>query len=127
MPTRTPKLHRESFSVLVVNDNLAQRYAVARSLRDAGYMTMEAASGAEALEFGEYVAAVVLDIHLPDVEGFEVCRLLRRNPKTSALPIIHLTARHVTVEDERASRASGAAAYFTSSVTPEVLVCAIDN
>ncbi|HVE52545.1 MAG TPA: response regulator, partial [Ramlibacter sp.] len=70
-------LVRAEHSILVVDDNASTRYATARSLRAAGFNTLEAAAGAEALELVEYVSAVVLDVHLPDLMGFEVCRLLR--------------------------------------------------
>lgn len=118
--------NREYLSVLVVDDHPQNRYGTARMLRAAGYKTMEAASGAEALEFAEYVAAVVLDIHLPDVMGFEVCRMLRKDPRTTTLPIVHITAKHVTEEDRLESRTAGADAYFTSPPDPGELVKTID-
>ncbi|HEY8357560.1 MAG TPA: response regulator [Ramlibacter sp.] len=119
--------NREFLSVLVVDDHPPNRYGTARMLRAAGYKTMEAASGSEALEFAEYVAAVVLDIHLPDVMGFEVCRMLRKDPRTSSLPIVHITAKHLTEEDRWESRKSGADAFFISPVDPAELVTAIDE
>jgi len=118
--------NREILSVLVVDDHTQNRYGTARMLRAAGYKTMEAASGAEALEFAEYVCAVVLDIHLPDLMGFEVCRMLRKDPRTANLPIIHVTAKHITEEDRRESQESGANAYFRSPPDPDELVKTID-
>jgi len=118
--------HREILSVLVVDDHAQNRYGTARMLRAAGYKTMEAASGAEALEFAEYVSAVVLDIHLPDLMGFEVCRMLRKDPRTCALPIVHVTAKHLTEEDRQESQEAGADAYFRSPADPEELVKTID-
>ncbi|QJW84411.1 response regulator [Ramlibacter terrae] len=120
-------LNREILSVLVVDDHPQNRYGTARMLRAAGYKTMEAASGAEALEFAEYVAAVVLDIHLPDVIGFEVCRMLRKDPRTSTLPIIHMTAGNPTDEDLRESREAGANAFFVAPPDPGELVKTIDG
>ncbi|MDB5753142.1 MAG: hybrid sensor histidine kinase/response regulator [Ramlibacter sp.] len=120
-------LNRGLLSVLVVDDHPQQRYGTARTLRAAGYKTMEAASGSEALEFAEYVAAVVLDIHLPDVMGFEVCRLLRKDPRTSSVPIVHITAMYLSEEDHWESRKSGADAYFTSPADPAQLVATIDE
>src|SRR3954471_21154405 len=85
MPTR----------ILIVEDDPDIAELVARYLDKAGFMTERAASGREALQT---VAArvpdlLVLDLMLPHVDGLEVCRLLRVNEATAAIPIIMLTAR----------------------------------
>ena len=99
--------HRADFSVLVVDDSAASRYAVARGLQAEGYKTLEASAGAQALELADYASAVVLDVHLPDIHGLEVCRLMRsRNPE---LPIVHVSAVYVTEQDQRAGEEAGAA------------------
>lgn len=117
----------ENVSVLVVDDHRAKRYALARGLRAAGFRTVEAAGGAEALDLAQYVSAVVLDVHLPDVHGLEVCRLLRANPSTAALPIVHVSAVYVSEQDQRAGQAAGADAYLTAPVTIETLVDTISG
>jgi hypothetical protein len=83
---------RSGQSVLVVDDNAAAKYAMARMLRSLGFCTVEASGGAEALELSEFVSAVVIDVNLPDVNGFEVCRMLRARRSTALLPIIHVSA-----------------------------------
>ena len=118
---------REQFSILVVDDNESARYAMARGLRAAGYKTMEACSGAQALEFAEYVSAVILDVHLPDLLGWEVCRLLRSRQSTSNVPVIHVSARHASGADTAQSRDCGADAFFSSPVDPEALVALLDR
>jgi CheY-like chemotaxis protein len=112
----------KNFSVLVVDDHAANRYAVSRALRAAGFKTVEAAGGAEALELAHFVSAVVLDVHLPDVHGLEVCRLLRSHPSTAKLPIVHVSAVYVSEADRLAGEAAGADAYLTTPVPPETLV-----
>lgn len=84
-------IDRSRHTVLVVDDNPATRYATARALRAGGFRTIEAANGADAIERsrGE-VSALVLDVHLPDMTGFEVCARVRGAAETSVLPIIHL-------------------------------------
>jgi CheY-like chemotaxis protein len=119
--------NRSLLSILVVDDHETGRYATSRALRALGYKTMETASGSEALEFAEYVAAVVLDIQLPDLLGFEVCRLLRRDPRTSSLPIVHVTAVHRSEADYFESVKSGADAFFTRPVDPVELVAVLDK
>src|SRR5690349_9562087 len=118
---------RAPHTVLVVDDAESSRYAVSRALRAAGFKTMEAAAGAQALELAEYVSAVVLDVHLPDVHGFEVCRLLRGNPKTSTVPVIHMSAVYVSPEDRAAGQLAGADAYMVSPVDTTELAATIDR
>jgi CheY-like chemotaxis protein len=125
---RTPSLpDRARFTVLVVDDTRAARYAMARGLRAAGYRTLEAAGGAEALQLAGSSSAVVLDMHLPDVHGLEVCRLLRADPRTTALPILHVTAIELEPHHKESALAAGADGFFVAPVNPEDLVEAIDG
>ena len=80
--------------ILVVDDTEANRYAVVRHLRKAGYLALEALDGRRALESiaRELPDLVVLDIRMPEMDGFEVVRRLRADPKTAHLPILHLSA-----------------------------------
>lgn len=120
-------MDRTQHSILVVDDKASSRYATARVLKAAGYNVVEAAAGAEALELVEFVSAVVLDVHLPDLLGFEVCRLLRNRPSTAKLPVVHLSAVYVKDEDRAAGLKSGADAYLVSPVDPAALVAQIDE
>jgi PAS domain S-box-containing protein len=114
-------------TVLVVDDNPTARYSTARVLRAAGFATVETAGGAQALELAaEGVAAVVLDVHLPDLHGFEVCRLLRSQPATATLPVIHVSAVHVKPDDQALGLRTGADAYLLSPVEPQVLVATLE-
>ena len=118
---------RSTHSVLVVDDAESSRYALSRGLRAEGFQTVEAAAGAQALELAEYVSAVVLDVHLPDVHGFEVCRLLRSNPKTAGVPIIHVSGVYVKDEHRVAGTRAGADAYLVSPVDTAELAALIDR
>ena len=120
-------LDRSQHSVLVVDDNASSRYATARALKAAGYNTVEAVAGAEALELADFVSAVVLDVHLPDLLGFEVCRLMRDRPATATLPIVHVSAVYVTEEDRSTGLHAGADAYLVSPVDPETLLATLDQ
>ena len=68
---------------------------------------------------------MVLDVHLPDIDGFELCRVLRSKPETNRLPVLHLTAAYVTDEDKVRGLDSGADAYLTRPVEPAVLVATV--
>ena len=119
-------IDRAGHVVLVVDDNAATRYSTARVLRAAGFHTLEAGSAGEALALiANGVSAVVLDVHLPDMSGFEVCRLLRADPVTAALPVVHLSAEFTRNEDRVAGLEAGADAYLVHPVEPAVLVATV--
>jgi CheY-like chemotaxis protein len=120
-------IDRTHHSILVVDDNASSRYATARSLRAAGFNTVEAAAGAEALELVDFVSAVVLDVHLPDLMGFEVCRLLRTRTATATLPVVHVSAIYVSQAEQAAGMAAGADAYMVAPVDPDALVGTLDQ
>lgn len=120
-----PILDRPRFTVLVVDDNAGARYAMAKTLENAGYKTIQAAGGAEALLLTDLVSAVVLDVHLPDLHGLEVCRLMRRD-RAPSFPIIHISAVFTEHADRVLATAAGADEYFVSPVDPALLVSTLD-
>ena len=105
--------------ILAIEDDERIRTAVRLALEDEGWEVLEAANGQEAFaSFSEKPADVVLiDIMLPDIDGFEVCRTLRR---TSAVPIIMVTARADT-HDVVAGLEAGADDYLTKPFAPKEL------
>lgn len=114
--------------VLVVDDNPVTRYSTSRVLRAAGYRTREAATGSEALDAAdEDVSAVVLDVHLPDFNGFEVCRKLRERDNFVRLPVIHLSAAYVDINDKVRGLDSGSDAYMTHPADPDLLVASLQS
>jgi signal transduction histidine kinase len=113
--------------LLVVDDNVATRYATSRVLRAAGFEVLECESGEEALDEVERgVDLVVLDVNLPGIDGFEVCRRIRADPQTAILPIVHLSASFVEDHDRESGYDAGADQYLTHPVEPVVLVGAIN-
>ncbi len=81
--------------ILVVEDEADLRGLLDRQLRRAGYEVLTAEDGVEALEraWREPLDLVLLDLMLPHLDGGEVCRRLRSDPRTAALPVIMLTAK----------------------------------
>lgn len=121
-----PTIDRAVHTVLVVDDNPATRYATGRVIRAAGFRTAEAGSGAEALDLvAAGVSAVVLDVHLPDIDGFEVCRQIRANPATATLPVVHLSAEYIRNEDRVTGLNAGADGYMVHPAEPAVLVATL--
>jgi CheY-like chemotaxis protein len=79
--------------VLVVDDEAYSRYATVRALQAAGFDVRECSNGLEGLRAArEQPDVIILDIRLPDTDGFEVCRLLKSDPATRAIPVILKTA-----------------------------------
>ena len=82
-------------ALILVCDDLEQgRYVTARILKNAGFRVIEAASGQEAIDLAEREKPdlLLLDIRLPDIDGFEVCRRLRENSNLSSLAIVQTSA-----------------------------------
>ena len=104
----------ERARVLVVDDNDSLRYTVVRSLREAGYEVVEARNGAEAMALAsEDPDLITLDVNLPDKSGLEVCGLLKKDPATSHIPILQLSASFVDAESRVRGLQGGADAYLT--------------
>lgn len=129
MPTSamiSPTIDRSLYTVLVVDDNPVTRYATARVIRAAGFQTEEAGTGSAAISAAQRdISAVVLDVHLPDMDGFEVCRVLRADAKTELTPIIHLSATFVQSEHKVAGLNAGADAYMVHPAEPALMVATL--
>jgi PAS domain S-box-containing protein len=110
-------------TVLYVDDDAANRHAFVWLFRRAGFDVKEAATGGDALRLlAEKPDLVVLDVNLPDIDGFEVCRRIKAHPATTAIPVLHLSAVHVQPEDKRHGLAEGADVYLTKPVDPQDLL-----
>src|SRR3954469_12470050 len=113
-------------TILVVDDNPATLYSTCRILRAAGFRIVEAVTGQEAVNRSSGVHLVVLDVNLPDFDGFEVCRRLRANPHTARVPVVHLSATFVKDVDKVHGLEAGADGYLTHPVEPPVLVATVN-
>ncbi len=116
-----------SATVLVVDDNPSSLYSTSRVLRGVGWRVLEATTGREGIErLGAGVDLVVLDVNLPDINGFEVCRLIRENPATCRIAVIHLSASFINNEARVHGLESGADGYLTHPVEPPVLIATVN-
>jgi CheY-like chemotaxis protein len=114
--------------VLVVDDSDAQRYAMARGLRMAGFQTIEAATGTEALKLADgHPDLILLDVGLPDISGIEVCRILKLHGKTKRIPIIQVSATHRLENLRFEPMKAGADMYLDSSIELDQLVLTIGS
>jgi DNA-binding response OmpR family regulator len=109
--------------ILVVDDEPDALDLIQFNLKGAGYDVVTAADGAEALKKARasQPSLVVLDVMLPEVDGLEVCKTLRREPATASIPIIMLTAKAGEI-DRVLGLELGADDYLTKPFSPRELV-----
>jgi PAS domain S-box-containing protein len=113
-------------TILHVDDTDAQRYAISRVLRHAGFEVLEARTGRQALEIVERLPdLVILDVNLPDISGFAVCKQIKANEATARIPVLHLSATMVSTGARVAGLDGGADGYLVQPVEPEELVATI--
>lgn len=110
-------------SLLFIEDDDGIRLALRLALEDEGYTVHEAVNGAQGLEqfAGQQIDLVLLDLRLPDMSGFDVCRAIRSD---SIVPIIMITAQTDT-HDMVAGLEAGADDYVTKPVVPKELAARI--
>jgi len=117
-----------AYTILVVDDNEAGRYVSARFLRAAGYQVLEASTGAEALELAaRRPDVVVLDVNLPDMHGFEICRRLKTLPRNDVPAVLHVSAASIEITAQVQGLEGGADGYITQPVDPEVLLAHVGS
>jgi PAS domain S-box-containing protein len=108
-----PAASLDALVALVVNDDEAGRYVAARILARAGYRVVEAATGQDGIARArEGVDVVVLDVKLPDIDGFEVCRRLKADPATAFIPVLQTSAAYVTADKRAEGLDNGADGYL---------------
>jgi two-component system phosphate regulon response regulator PhoB len=114
--------------ILVVDDEPDALELIEVNLKAAGYEVLGAANGRQALEKARAAqpALVLLDVMLPEVDGLEVCKNLRRDPRTASIPIIMLTARAAEI-DRVVGLELGADDYITKPFSPRELILRVKN
>jgi CheY-like chemotaxis protein len=109
--------------VLVVDDFQDNREMFAEILSLSGFRVREAENGREALDraFSEVPDVVLMDLSLPELDGWEATRRLKRDPRTAHVPVVALTG-HALAECSRDAREAGCDAFLTKPCLPEVIV-----
>ncbi|HWZ61530.1 MAG TPA: response regulator [Steroidobacteraceae bacterium] len=110
-------------SILLVDDQPARLLTYETVLRDLGHNLVLAQSGAEALGWlmREEFALLLLDVSMPQMDGFETARLIHEHPRFEKTPIIFVTGVHVTELDHLKGYEAGAVDYVSIPVVPEIL------
>ena len=109
--------------ILIVDDEPETVEIVEFNLKQAGFSVVSASDGDEAIKKAKSTvpSLIVLDLMLPEIEGTEVCKLLRRDPVTAGIPVIMLTAK-ATELDRVLGLELGADDYLTKPFSPRELV-----
>ena len=115
-------------TVLVVEDTLSELELISNYLRDSGYNVIIATDAKEALNqaVNQKPDAVVTDVVMPGMSGFELCRKLKKNPATENMPVIICSSKNQEI-DRLWGIKQGAAVYVTKPFTKEELVYAVKS
>jgi signal transduction histidine kinase len=117
----------KDITILAVDDNDAIRYSLSRTLQGGGYRVIEARNGTETLRLADDSPDLItLDVHLPDMDGFEVCRRLKANPRTAHIPVLHISAT-VTDTENRVRGLETADGYLAEPVSREELLATVGS
>ena len=111
---------RQGDTILIVDDDPKMRGLLAHALQKAGYSTLTAATGREALELAEtrQPLAITLDVIMPDMDGWEVLVRLKENPDTAPIPVVIISV----TDDMDTGSALGAVGYITKPVDYQKLI-----
>jgi CheY-like chemotaxis protein len=111
-------------SVLLVDDNSTHQYSLGKHLEESGFTVLRAETGAATLELaGEHHPdAILLDINLPDMTGFEICERLKADPGTGSIPVIFHSATHDTQAAKAQAIDLGALSFLSYPINIEHLV-----
>ena len=114
--------------VLVVEDNEMNMQLVEFLLEEGGYEIVKAASGEEAMAVArgsEPVDLILMDIHLPGVDGLSVVQELKKDPRTNSIPILALTAHAMRGDKDRFLQA-GCDGYISKPIDVKTFLASIE-
>jgi DNA-binding response OmpR family regulator len=122
------RAERREATLLIVDDKPQNLRLISDFLAEQGFDLMLTRSGAQALEKIELAMPdlILLDVTMPEMDGFEVCRRLKKNPRTAAVPVIFMTALDDTAHKVEGFRL-GAVDYITKPIQREELVARIQH
>ena len=119
---------QESKPVVLAVDDTPENLDVVKGLLSAQYVVKAAINGMMALKIAEKKPPdlILLDIRMPNMDGYEVCRKLKANEATADIPVIFLTGESDAASAADA-QAAGAAGYITKPIDPDALLAQIDT
>ena len=114
--------------VVLAVDDTPENLDVVKGLLSAQYVVKAAINGMMALKIAEKKPPdlILLDIRMPQMDGYEVCRRLKANETTAAIPVIFLTGES-DAESEADALEAGAVGYLTKPIDPDTLLAKIND
>lgn len=114
--------------VLLVEDNLDNRFIYCTILEHRGHVVHEAGDGVDGVRLARELRpdVILLDIAMPNMNGWEAVQILKADPATGAIPVIALTA-HAMTEDEDRARELGFDLFIRKPVEPQLVVEAVER
>jgi CheY-like chemotaxis protein len=114
--------------ILIADDREQNRYVLCRILSGAGYHCLEARTGAEAIAVAQTRPdVIILDVRLPDVSGYEVCRRLKQDPHTASISILQISAVFLSPADRASALEAGADGFLTHPIDRPTLLATVDS
>jgi DNA-binding response OmpR family regulator len=113
----------EQRRVVLVEDDRESREILASMLRDEDFEVLEAANGLKLISIlhADHPDAIILDVNLSWIDGFELCRSVKQNEEFQSIPVVFVSGR-TSPEDIRRGFEAGAQAYFRKPLDFEALV-----
>jgi signal transduction histidine kinase len=112
--------------ILIADDREDNRYILSRVLKGAGFDCVSAKTGYEALEASLSIPdVVILDVNLPDISGYDVCRRIKQNPGTVSISVLQISASFVSADDRVRALEAGADGYLLHPIDQMVLVATV--
>lgn len=115
-------------TVLLVEDSLSELELMSHFLDNGNYEIIKSTGAKQAFDIAlkGNIDAIVTDVVMPEMSGFELCRLLKKHPATQKLPIIICTSKNQPI-DKLWGMKQGASAYLTKPYTREQLINTIES
>ena len=112
--------------VLIIDDNEENRYTFGRYLRQIDFEVWTATTGAEGLSLARKgPSLIMLDIQLPDASGYDLCRLLKTDPMTASIPVLHTSATFTESADRAYGLEGGADGYLIQPIDADELTATV--
>ncbi len=115
--------------ILIIEDNEDQVELLSRLLNNAGYVVMTARTGPQGLGMARkhQPDLILTDLMLPQVNGYEICSLLKQDIQYQHIPIVVLSATKVEWQDAKIAKECGADAYLLKTIGPRALLAKVQE
>ncbi len=114
--------------ILIADDDSEMRESLASLLEDSGYKVIRAENGEEAVEMAakDLPSLIMLDIHMPKMDGLNACKAIKSNPVTKPIPVVMLTVEG-SIAEIRQAIGYGASTYITKPSSKDEILKVIKN